>query len=108
MTEKLLGKIIFAEYGLYPDRPFLFGLLLGFSFSAGGCESGSRYTVNMSQECRWSAEERTTAIVKNVEFVYDLLSAAGCDYISGLVGKPVEAVFENYLFKEFRILTEVL
>ena len=68
----------------------------------------TEYTVNVSPECRWSADERTIAIVKNVEFVYDLLSAAGCDYVSGLVGKPVEAVFEDYLFKEFRILTEVL
>ena len=47
-------------------------------------------------------------MVKNAEFIYDLLSAAGCDYVSGLVGKPVEVVFENNTFKEFRILTEVL
>lgn len=108
MTEKILGKIDFAEYGRYPDRPFLFGLMLGFSFRGAGCASGSRYTLNISKECRWSGEERAAAMVKNTEFVYDLLSAAGCDYVSGLVGKPVEVVFENNTFKEFRILTEVL
>lgn len=30
MTEKMLGKITFAEYGQVDDYPFLFGLQLGF------------------------------------------------------------------------------
>ncbi len=32
MKEKLLGKITYAEFGQYPERPFLFGLQLGFEF----------------------------------------------------------------------------
>ena len=30
MTEKLLGKIDFAEFGTVHDYPFLIGLQLGF------------------------------------------------------------------------------
>lgn len=108
MAEKRLGKIDFAEYGLYPDCPCFFGLMLGFSFRGAGVETGARYTVNMSKECQWSAEERAAAVVTSAEFVYDLLSAAECNYVSGLVGKPVEVIIENHMLKEFRILTEVL
>ena len=52
--KKLLGKIDFAEFGTYPDRPFLMGLQLGFAFPAGGVCDGGRHTVNISDQCKWS------------------------------------------------------
>lgn len=106
--EKLLGKIDFAEYGIYPDRPFLFGLQLGFSFNGCSVTDGGRYVVNISEHCKWEKMERQEAITKQADFLRDILKDAKCNYVSELRGKPVEVVIKNNMFKSFRILTEVL
>lgn len=108
MTEKLLGKIDFAEFGLYPDRPYMYGLILGFSFPAAGICDGGKYTINISKECRWEESERQEAITKQAEHLRDILQAAKCNYVSELKNKPVEVTIEDNCFKSFRILTEVL
>lgn len=106
--EKLLGKIDFAEFGVYPDRPFLYGLMLGFSLSGAGVMDGGRYTVNISPDCRWEEAERQEAITKQAEFISGILKDAKCSYVSELKNKPVEVTIQNNTFKSFRILTEVL
>ena len=106
--EKLLGKIDFAEYGTYPDRPFLFGLQLGFSFNGRAVMDGGKYTINISEQCKWEETERQEAITKQAEFLRDILKDAKCNYVSELRGKPVEVVIKDNMFKSFRILTEVL
>lgn len=106
--EKFLGKIISAEFGLYPDKSFLYGLILEFSFLFGGVCDGGKYTVNISKECRWEESERQEAITKNAEFVSKILKDAKCNYISELKNKPVEVTIKGNTFKSFRILTEVL
>lgn len=109
MTGKILGKITKAEYGMISDYPFWFGLQLYFSLGDGtsiGC--GGRYTINISKECRWEESERSEAITNSVEEVHKILNDAKVNYVSQLVGKPVEVEIENNTFKDFRILTEVL
>lgn len=109
MIEKILGKITKAEYGMVRDYPFLFGLQLYFSLGDGtsiGC--GSRYTINISKECRWEESKRKDAIVKAVEEINRILKDAKVDYVSELKGMPVEVEIEKNTFKSFRILTEVL
>ena len=109
MVEKVLGKIKKAEYGMVRDYPFLFGLQLYFNLGDGtsiGC--GSRYTVNIGEACKWTTEERQCGITKSVDEVHKILKDAKIDYVSELVGKPVEVTIENNTFKDFRILTEVL
>lgn len=109
MTEKILGKIDFAEYGQMRDYPFLIGLHLGFKLGDGrGVMDGGKYTVNISKECRWDELDRLEAVTKSVEKVDQILKDAKCHYVSGLINKPVEVVIENNTFKDFRILTEVL
>ena len=109
MKEKILGKIDFAEYGTYPDRPFLMGLQLGFKMQFGGVGDGAKYTVNMSKDCKWdSQKEREQTITKYVDDVYELLKQAKVNYVSELKNIPVEIILENNTFKDFRILTEVL
>ena len=108
MIETVLGKIDFAEFGTFSDRPFLMGLELGFSFNGSGVFSGGKYTVNISDECKWSEAERQAAITKQAVFLRDLLKAAKCNYVSELIGKPVEVTIKNGWFEDFRILTEVL
>lgn len=106
--KKLLGKIDYAEFGLYPDRPFLYGLMLGFSLSNLGITDGGMYTVNISKECRWEEADRQEAITKQAEFISGILKDAKCNYVSELKSKPVEVTIKNNTFKSFRILTEVL
>lgn len=109
MTEKILGKITSAEYGMVRDYPFLFGLQLYFKLGDGtsiGC--GSKYTENISEACKWTTEERQCGITKSVDEVHKILKDAKVNFVSELVGKPVEVEIEKNTFKDFRILTEVL
>ena len=108
MTEKLLGKIDLVEYGIVTDYPSFMGLILGFTMSGYEVMSGMKYTVNISPECRWEEAERQDAITKNVEFINGILKDAKVKYVSELIGKPVEVTIERNVFKDFRILTEVL
>lgn len=87
MTEKVLGKIKFAEFGKVPDYPFLTGLQLVFSLNGGGSSIGNpNVTIDIEK----------------------ILNDAKVNYVSELKGKPVEVEIENNRFKSFRILTEVL
>lgn len=109
MEEKILGKITKANFGQVRDYPFLFGLQLDFKLADGcyiGC--GSKYTINISKECRWEESERYSAFVKMIEELDKILRDAKVNYVSDLVNKPVEVVIESNTFKDFRILTEVL
>lgn len=108
METKLLGKISFAEFGRYPDRPFLFGLQLGFNFKGSGVFDGGKYTINISDECRWERQEKLEAIEEIINFTNKILNDANVNYVSELLGKPVEVTFEGNTFKDFRILTEVI
>lgn len=110
MEEKVLGKISVAEFGTVNDYPFLFGLQLMFSINRCSVGDGLKYTVNIEPSCKsWSnPEERTITITTYMEKIKIILDEAGVNYVSELVGKPVEVILENNTFKDFRILTEVL
>lgn len=85
------------------------GLLLEFTFDGNRHVSdGGKFTINMSKNCKWSAEERKLAIEEQMDAVYKLLNDAKVGTVSQLEGKPVEITVENNTFKDFRILTEVL
>lgn len=108
MLDKRLGKIDFAEFGTVKDYPFLMGLQLGFSMSGSGVMDGYKYTVNMSPDCRWEVGTRHTNLAESLDFVAKILKDAKVNYVSELLGKPVEVTLEDGVFKDFRILTEVL
>ena len=108
MNNKTLGKIVYAEFGRYPERPFLFGLQLGFEFKGSGIFDGGRYTVNISDACRWERSEKLDALEEMINHTNKILADAKVDCVSQLIGKPVEVILENHTFKDFRILTEVL
>lgn len=109
MTGKFLGKITFAEYGTVKEYPFLIGLQLSFVLDGCSVSDGSKYTVNMGEECSWNfAAEKTNAVTASIEKVYKILNDAKVNYVSQLIGKPVEVTIEENLFRSFRILTEVL
>ena len=107
--EKILGKIDFAEFGTFKDRPFLIGIQFGFLIGGYGVMDGGKYTVNISKDCHWdSSSEREHAITLSIERVAQLLKDAKVNYVSELIGKPVEVTLEGSCFKDFRILTEVI
>lgn len=109
MEEKYLGKITNAEFGTIKDYPFLIGLRLIFSMERYSCSDGGKYTVNIDSECKWNDEnERQATITKHIEKIYEILNDAKVNYVSELIGKPVEVTIEKNTFKDFRILTEVL
>lgn len=110
MVEKILGKIDFAEFGIVKDYPFLIGLQLGFSMNGGksGVCDGGKFTVNISKECKWENQSREIAITASLERLDKILKSAKVNYVSELLEKPVEVTLEDGIFKDFRILTEVL
>lgn len=109
MVEKFLGKITSAEYGMINDMPFLFGLQLYFKLADGTCIGcGGKYTENISDGCKWTTEERQYGITRIADETHRILKDAKVNYVSQLIGKPVEVTIECNTFKDFRILTEVL
>ena len=109
MTEKVLGKITSAEFGTVRDYPFLIGLQLRFSMTNGSVGDGGKYTENIGPDCKWAnPEDRVIAVTQMVDTVHTILNDAKVNYVSELVGKPVEVTLTQNCFHDFRILTEVL
>jgi hypothetical protein len=106
MDGKYLGKIAFAEYGILPDREQNIGLRLGFTFGGAAVCSGETYVVNLA--ARNTESEIQAALMEQASTICAILTAAKCNSVSELKGKPVEVTVEKSLFKTFRILTEVL
>lgn len=65
-------------------------------------------TGTMSPDCRWEVGTRHTNLAESLDFVAKILKDAKVNYVSELLGKPVEVTLEDGVFKDFRILTEVL
>lgn len=109
MSEKCLGKITSAEYGMHKDYPYLFGVQLGFKIGDRKAACGGRYTVNMHPDCKYENKtQKQYVITRTVEELYQILQDAKVSYVSELVGTPVEVEIDDKLFKSFRVLTEVL
>lgn len=109
MTGKLLGKISDIRFGFIPDYPFLFGLDLTFKLSDSSViGTGGQYTVNISEACNWSEEERNAALIDMINQVIKIMKDAKITNISNLKNKPVEVSINQNTFDNFRILTEVL
>ena len=105
MTEKILGKINFAEFGTVRDYPFLIGLQVGFKLADScGIMDGGQYCVNISKECRWEDLERQQAITVSVEKIDKILNDAKVNYVSELKNKPVEVEIEKNLNDKRKVL----
>lgn len=109
MIEKLLGKISNVRFGFIPDYPFLFGLDLTFKLSDNTViGTGGKYTVNISEACKWSEEEKNAALIDMINQIIKVMEDAKIINISDLKNKPVEVTIDRNTFKDFRILIEVL
>lgn len=104
---KYLGKITRAEFGTIKDMNFLMGLQLTFAFDGSGVSTGGRYCVHTSKH--WSSDdERQYAVTESWDFIHEILKEAKVNFVSELIGKPVEVELCGNTFKDFRILTEVI
>ncbi|WP_149692918.1 hypothetical protein [Bacillus cereus] len=110
MEQKYLGKIVKAEFGTHRNRPFLMGLQLEFRFDGNsGVNCGGKHLINVSDHCNWDSEEqKNAAFQKVIKDVHKILEEAKVNTVSELVGKPIEIIIEDQMYKSFRILTEVL
>lgn len=97
---KELGKIRAAYYGTISDYPFLMGL--NVTIEHDGCIAGNQVgLVNTNRLDDGYAK-------KSIMEIKQLLEDANVSSVDDLVGKPVEATYENNSLKSFRILKEVL
>lgn len=104
---KYLGKITRAEFGTIKGMNFLMGLQLTFAFDGSGVSTGGRYCVNTSSHWKFD-DDRQYEITKSWDFIHKILKEAKVNYVSELIGKPVEVELDGNVFKNFRILTEVI
>ncbi len=107
--EKKLGKIIKAQFGFFMDNDYLFGLILEFDMNGSQVGSSSRYMENITNSVKWDLlSERDQAITKVILETAEILKAAKVNTIEELKGCPVEVTMDKGLFREVRILTEVI
>lgn len=103
--EKELGKISIAEFGNYD---IFFGLRLQFALgNGGGCGYIKEGLLNPNYR-HYNDGEKDKESLAVIDFTRNILKDAKVEYVSELVGKPVEVHFENNACVGFRILTEVL
>lgn len=109
MEEKVLGKIKSVDVQLIGG--YLLGIDFIFSLDGGssGVDSGGKYTVNVSDGCKYeSDEDRNASYANSLNYIKQFLNDAKVEKVQDLKNLPVEVIIENNMFKSFRILTEVL
>ena len=110
--EKYLGKIDSVSFGHGGYQGCMIGLHLSFKFGCSGI--GTNYSawdaelIECTDNSKWTEEDRNKQYSDIVRKISKLLSDAKVDDIAKLNGIPVEVTVENGVFKDFRILTEVL
>lgn len=105
---KYLGKIDSVHFGFNRDRPFLFGLELTFKFDGNSYVTSVKDTVNISEECKWDTLERRKGITECIDRIAKIMRDANVNDVKDLKNTPVEITLDGNLFKDYRILTEVI
>lgn len=111
-TEKRLGKITKAFFGISGYQQCEIGLFLEFSSGALGCSfrksAWDAQTVPCSEYAKWTEQDRSKSYDEIVRYVSKVLEDAKRDDVAKLVGVPVEMEFDGGCLKSWRVLTEVL
>lgn len=117
MITKELGKIESVSFGHGGYQDVCFGLTLSFVFGKNGSSCLSKFisggwdaeTMECDSRCKWTEEDRNKHLSDMCRQISKLLKDAKVSDITKLKGIPVEVELEGgYMFKDFRILTEVL
>ena len=108
-VKKELGRISGAQFGFGGYQDVQIGLSLQFESNGWGCGTFDGYWAGKrSDSAKWTEEDRVKALGEMMMRLSDILIQAKARDVGELVGKPVEITFDDNVFKEFRILTEVL
>lgn len=104
-----LGKIKVAEFGAGGYQ----GACIGARFGLGGESWGvgdfwGAWSIERSEWCKWTEEDRIKQLGEMCMRVSKLLSEAKVDNVSQLVGIPVEVTFDGMKMESWRVLKEVL
>lgn len=89
------------------------GAQLGISITFSGKNWGigtfwGHWGGKRDDNCKWTEEERLKYLGEIFLKVEKLLKDAKVNHLHELIGIPVEVTSENSMFKDFRVLTEVL
>jgi hypothetical protein len=110
-TEKRIGKISSATFGIGGYGDAMFGLSIGFSGPGWGVGDfkGMWGPEIESRECScWTEKDRDREYAKTMRFTADVLFKAKKSDVSKLVGTPVEVTFDGNTLKSWRVLEEAL
>lgn len=115
MSEKYLGKIVKARFGIsgYQDAMIGFHVELSFDGCCGTCQTKSAWSpslIEWSAHCKWTEADRSKQFDEIVRYVDKILHDAKVRYVDELAGKPVEVESNGpgTPIDGWRILTEVL
>lgn len=103
-----LGKIVSAH--LESDDGYI---KLVFDLAGGDPSWGCRdvlywQSIERTEHCQWSEEERLIGLGKNLMRVDAIIQSARKQRLADLSGVPIEATFEGRDLKRWRVLMEVL
>lgn len=106
----MYGKIkkVYVGYCGYQDAQ------IGFQFELGGKDWGvcvpaiGHWGTKRTKSCKWSEQDRINGLGRAFMEVKKLLDDANKRNITDLEGTPIEAIFENNVLKDWRVLTEVI
>jgi hypothetical protein len=110
VTEKKLGKISKAEYGFCGYQDAMLGLnvtISGDGWGVGADKPGA-WTTAITDSTQWTEDDRIKGLGKNGMEILKLLEDAKVQYVSKLIGIPVECTFDGNSLVSWRILKEVL
>lgn len=117
MGAKKLACIKKAELGLGGYKEAFLGLHVTLGGNGWGVGDSIGFwdpeTIPCSDRAKWSEDDRTHSHDQVMRRVSQLLKDAKADYVSDLVGKPVEVTWKGEghcgdTLESWRILTEVL
>jgi hypothetical protein len=113
MNEKMLGKIIKAEFGYCGYQESLIGLSLTLESEKDGWGCGTfigdyHWGIIPTIHSKWTEGDRQQRCAEAIKKIDKILVDAKVDKVSDLVGIPVEVTFESNCIKDWRILTEVI
>lgn len=108
MSEKMLGKISYAEVGFGGYQDVMVGLSIGLDCSGCCCGDFKGEWAEWSEGCKWTVEQQSRGWGEAMAFIRDTLTDAKKQKVSQLKGVPVEVEFDGNALKSWRILKEVL
>ncbi len=111
-TQKTLGKITAAYFGISGYQGCEIGLFLAFSAGHIGCSfsksAWDAQRIECSKHAKWTEADRIKSYDEIVRYVSKVLADAKRENVAQLVGVPVELEFDCNTLKSWRVLTEVL